>query len=61
MINITVIDRKGEDHLLETPTDMGLNLMELYQQKRTSCLFWELVAEWFCAVLLCICFERPPA
>ncbi|MCB0516133.1 MAG: 2Fe-2S iron-sulfur cluster-binding protein [Chitinophagales bacterium] len=29
MINITVIDRKGEDHLLETPTDMGLNLMEL--------------------------------
>lgn len=29
MINITVIDREDVTHVLETPTDMGLNLMEL--------------------------------
>ena len=29
MINITVIGRDGQKHSLETPTDMGLNLMEL--------------------------------
>jgi len=29
MINITVIDREDVTHILETPTDMGLNLMEL--------------------------------
>ncbi|MEI6408353.1 MAG: 2Fe-2S iron-sulfur cluster-binding protein [Bacteroidota bacterium] len=29
MINITVIDREDVAHVLETPTDMGLNLMEL--------------------------------
>jgi len=29
MISITVIDRENVPHALETPTDMGLNLMEL--------------------------------
>ncbi len=29
MIELIVIDRKGEEHLLEAPTDMNLNLMEL--------------------------------
>lgn len=29
MITITVIDRENVPHALETPTDMGLNLMEL--------------------------------
>lgn len=29
MINITVIDSEDVTHILETPTDMGLNLMEL--------------------------------
>ncbi len=28
-INITVIDRDGEKHQLEAPTDMALNMMEL--------------------------------
>ena len=29
MIKITVIGRDGQKHPLETPTDMGLNLMEV--------------------------------
>lgn len=29
MINITVIDREGEAHQLEAPTDMNMNMMEL--------------------------------
>lgn len=29
MIQITVIDREDEAHLLEAPTDMNMNLMEL--------------------------------
>lgn len=29
MINITVIDREGEQHELEGPTDMNMNMMEL--------------------------------
>lgn len=28
-ILITVVDREGQSHLLEAPTDMGLSLMEL--------------------------------
>lgn len=28
-INITVIDRDGESHEIEAPTDMSLNMMEL--------------------------------
>lgn len=28
-IKITVIDRNGETHELDAPTDMGMNLMEL--------------------------------
>ena len=28
-INITVIDREGEEHHLEAPTDMNLNMMEV--------------------------------
>lgn len=29
MINITVIDRQNESHVLEAPTDMNMNIMEL--------------------------------
>ncbi len=29
LINITVIDRNGEPHQLEVPTDISLNLMEV--------------------------------
>ncbi|MBK7873149.1 MAG: 2Fe-2S iron-sulfur cluster binding domain-containing protein [Saprospiraceae bacterium] len=29
MIEITVIDREEQEHLLEAPTDMNMNLMEL--------------------------------
>ena len=29
MINITVIDREGEEHPLEAPTDMNMNMMEV--------------------------------
>jgi ferredoxin len=29
MIKITVVDRNGEAHELEAPTDMNLNMMEL--------------------------------
>ncbi|MEO0403662.1 MAG: 2Fe-2S iron-sulfur cluster-binding protein [Bacteroidota bacterium] len=29
IINITVIDREEKEHLLEAPTDMNMNMMEL--------------------------------
>lgn len=29
MVNITVIDRQGNEHQLEAPTDMNMNLMEV--------------------------------
>lgn len=29
MIQITVIDREDQEHLLDAPTDMNMNLMEL--------------------------------
>lgn len=29
MINVTVIDREGQNHELEAPTDMNMNMMEL--------------------------------
>jgi len=29
IINITIIDRQGNPHLMEVPTDMNLNLMEI--------------------------------
>lgn len=29
LVNITVIDRQGEAHMLEAPTDMNMNMMEL--------------------------------
>jgi 2Fe-2S ferredoxin len=29
MVNITIIDRQGEAHPLEAPTDMNMNLMEV--------------------------------
>ena len=28
-INVTIIDREGKTHLLEAPTDMNLNIMEI--------------------------------
>lgn len=28
-INITIVDRAGEQHLVQAPTDMNMNLMEL--------------------------------
>ncbi len=29
LIKVTVIDREGKEHLLDAPTDMGMNMMEL--------------------------------
>lgn len=29
IVNITIIDREGEEHKVEAPTDMNMNLMEL--------------------------------
>ena len=29
MVHITIIDRNGEEHPLEAPTDMNMNIMEL--------------------------------
>ena len=29
MIKVTVIDREGEEHQLDAPTDMNMNMMEL--------------------------------
>ena len=31
IINIKVKDREGEEHLLEAPTDMSFNLMEIFK------------------------------
>ncbi|MGM0636319.1 MAG: 2Fe-2S iron-sulfur cluster-binding protein [Bacteroidota bacterium] len=28
-VKITIIDREGESHLIDAPTDMGMNLMEV--------------------------------
>lgn len=41
MIKIEVIDRQGEKHQLETPTDMNLNLMEV-------CKLYELPVKGTC-------------
>src|SRR5690625_56720 len=30
-VNITIIDREDKKHLVQAPTDMGMNLMELCQ------------------------------
>jgi 2Fe-2S ferredoxin len=40
-ISITVIDREGVEHILEAPTDMNMNLMEL-------CKSYELPVEGTC-------------
>lgn len=40
-IHITVIDRNGQEHVLDAPTDMGMNLMEL-------CRSYELPVEGTC-------------
>ena len=40
-IHITVIDREAKEHLLEAPTDMNLNLMEV-------CRMYELPVEGKC-------------
>lgn len=41
VIKVTVIDREGENHELEAPTDMGMNVMEL-------CKSYELPVEGTC-------------
>ncbi len=41
MIKITVIDREDKSHVLEAPTDMNMNLMEL-------CKAYELPVEGTC-------------
>ena len=41
MINIKVIDREGEEHQLEAPTDMNMNVMEI-------CKAYELPVEGTC-------------
>ena len=40
-IQITVVDREGEEHLLDAPTDMNMNMMEL-------CKSYELPVEGTC-------------
>lgn len=40
-ITVTVVDREGKEHILEAPTDMGMNLMEL-------CKSYELPVEGTC-------------
>jgi 2Fe-2S ferredoxin len=41
IIKVTVIDREGEEHELEAPTDMNMNLMEV-------CKAYELPVEGTC-------------
>ncbi|MFY7707690.1 MAG: ferredoxin [Flavobacteriales bacterium] len=41
IVNITVVDREGVEHLLEAPTDMNMNMMEL-------CKSYELPVEGTC-------------
>ena len=41
IIKLTVIDREGEEHQLEAPTDMNMNLMEV-------CKSYELPVEGTC-------------
>jgi 2Fe-2S ferredoxin len=41
MIQVTVIDREGISHILDAPTDMNLNIMEL-------CKMYELPVEGTC-------------
>lgn len=41
MIKITVIDREDKEHVLEAPTDMNMNMMEL-------CKAYELPVEGTC-------------
>ncbi len=41
MVNITVIDREDKEHVLEAPTDMNMNMMEL-------CKAYELPVEGTC-------------
>jgi ferredoxin-2, mitochondrial len=41
MIQVTVIDREGTPHLLDAPTDMNLNMMEI-------CKMYELPVEGTC-------------
>jgi 2Fe-2S ferredoxin len=40
-VQITVIDREGQEHVLDAPTDMNMNLMEL-------CKSYELPVEGTC-------------
>lgn len=41
IINVTVVDRQGQEHVLEAPTDMNMNMMEL-------CKSYELPVEGTC-------------
>jgi ferredoxin-2, mitochondrial len=41
VIKVTVIDRQGDEHLLDAPTDMNMNMMEL-------CKSYELPVEGTC-------------
>ena len=41
MVKVTVIDREGKEHLLDAPTDMNMNMMEL-------CKAYELPVEGTC-------------
>ena len=35
-IKVTIIDREGQTHVLEGPTDMNMNIMELCSLRFTS-------------------------
>ncbi len=41
IINVTIIDREGKSHLLEAPTDMNFNIMEI-------CKVYNLPVEGIC-------------
>jgi 2Fe-2S ferredoxin len=41
MVKITVVDREGQEHALDAPTDMNMNMMEL-------CKSYELPVEGTC-------------
>lgn len=41
MIKVNIIDRQGETHLLDAPTDMNMNIMEI-------CKSYELPVEGIC-------------
>ena len=51
-IKITVIDREGKFHRLNAPTDMDMNLMDIYKSYELPVEV--LAGEWQCASCQCV-------